>query len=51
MPQTLFRTTRLDLDLLVNNIEPGAVALPDNQRPFVWSNAKVRNLTIRESTS
>lgn len=44
MPRTLFRTTRFDLDLLVKNIDRGDVALPDIQRPFVWSTAKVRDL-------
>ena len=44
MPHTLFRTTRFDLDHLVKNIDRGDVALPDIQRPFVWSTAKVRDL-------
>ena len=44
MPRTLFRTTRFDLDHLVKNIDRGDVALPDIQRPFVWSTAKVRDL-------
>lgn len=29
---------------LVNDIETGRVRLPDIQRPFVWTNAKVRDL-------
>jgi uncharacterized protein with ParB-like and HNH nuclease domain len=29
---------------LVNGIGSGAVRLPDIQRPFVWSNSKVRDL-------
>ena len=44
MPRTLFRTTRFDLDHLVKNIDRGDVALPDIQRLFVWSTAKVRDL-------
>ena len=44
MPRTLFRTTSFDLDHLVKNIDRGDVALPDIQRPFVWSTAKVRDL-------
>lgn len=44
MTRTQFRTTRFDLDLLVQNIKRGDVALPDIQRPFVWPNRKVRDL-------
>ena len=44
MSRTLFRTTRFDLEHLVKNIDRGDVALPDIQRPFVWSTAKVRDL-------
>ena len=44
MSRTLFRTTSFDLDHLVKNIERGDVALPDIQRPFVWSAAKARDL-------
>lgn len=44
MTRTLFRTTRFDLDHLVQNINRGDVALPDIQRPFVWPNRKVRDL-------
>ena len=44
MGRTLFRTTRFDLDHLVKNIDRGEVALPDIQRPFVWSAAKARDL-------
>ena len=44
MPRTLFHTTSFDLDHLVKNIERGDVALPDIQRPFVWSATKVRDL-------
>lgn len=29
---------------LVNGVSSGTVRLPDIQRPFVWSNAKVRDL-------
>jgi hypothetical protein len=44
MSRTLFRTTRFDLDHLIKSIDRGDVALPDIQRPFVWSNRKVRDL-------
>lgn len=44
MTRTLFRTTRFDLDHLVQNIRRGDVALPDIERPFVWPNRKVRDL-------
>lgn len=44
MPRTLFRTTNFNLDYLVKSIERGDVALPDIQRRFVWSAAKVRDL-------
>ncbi len=44
MSETLFTEVRYDLDALVKFIELGELALPDLQRPFVWSNAKVRDL-------
>lgn len=40
----LFTEVRYDLEPLMNLIELGELALPDLQRPFVWSNAKVRDL-------
>lgn len=44
MSETLFTEVRYDLQALVKFIELGELALPDLQRPFVWSNAKVRDL-------
>ena len=40
------RFTKVDYDLgkLINQIELGSIGLPDIQRPFVWKNAKVRDL-------
>ncbi len=44
MSETLFTEVRYELEALVKFIELGELALPDLQRPFVWSNAKVRDL-------
>ncbi|MGH3912945.1 MAG: hypothetical protein ACRDTC_05995 [Pseudonocardiaceae bacterium] len=44
MTRTQFRTCSFNLDLLVESISRGDVALPDLQRPFVWPNRKVRDL-------
>lgn len=44
MARTLFRSTSFTLRHLVDNIDRGDVALPELQRPFVWSNRKVRDL-------
>jgi hypothetical protein len=41
---TVFRSTAFNLRHLVDNISRGDIALPELQRPFVWSNAKVRDL-------
>lgn len=41
---TLYRDTGYTLRYLVTDIEAGRIALPDIQRPFVWSNAKARDL-------
>jgi hypothetical protein len=43
MAKTVFRSTSFTLRHLVDNIR-GDVALPELQRPFVWSNSKVRDL-------
>lgn len=40
----LYRDTGYSLNHLIQNIVDGRVALPDIQRPFVWSAAKVRDL-------
>lgn len=42
--RTLFRSTQFTLRHLVDNIDRGDIALPELQRPFVWSNSKVRDL-------
>lgn len=44
MSETLFKETRYDLGLLIQLVERGEIGLPDIQRPFVWKNAKVRDL-------
>jgi Uncharacterized conserved protein len=42
--KTCFKKVDYALDGLLNYIDIGDVGLPDIQRPFVWSNAKVRDL-------
>ncbi len=42
--KTCFKRVDYDLDGLLHFIDLGDIALPDIQRPFVWSNAKVRDL-------
>jgi hypothetical protein len=44
MSETVFTKVDYDLRTLVNNIGLGVIGLPDIQRPFVWKNAKVRDL-------
>lgn len=44
MSDRLFKEVRYDLGTLINYIEMGEIGLPDIQRPFVWTNAKVRDL-------
>ena len=39
---TCFKRVEYDLSGLLHYIEIGDIGLPDIQRPFVWSNAKVR---------
>lgn len=41
---TLFKQVNYTLGGLAQFIELGQVGLPDIQRPFVWKNAKVRDL-------
>lgn len=41
---TLYRTTDYTLGHLVSDISIGRIGLPDIQRPFVWSRAKIRDL-------
>lgn len=44
MSETVFKEVRYDLGSLVKFIELGEIGLPDIQRPFIWKNAKVRDL-------
>lgn len=40
----IFTTTSYPVGALIADVDLGKIGLPDLQRPFVWSNAKVRNL-------
>src|SRR5438477_13164145 len=42
--KTCFKKVDYELSGLLNYIDIGDIGLPDIQRPFVWSNAKVRDL-------
>jgi Protein of unknown function DUF262 len=42
--KTCFKHVDYDLAGLLHYIDIGEIGLPDIQRPFVWSNAKVRDL-------
>jgi len=44
MSKPLFKEVSYSLSKLVDDIEMGEIGLPDIQRPFVWKNAKVRDL-------
>ena len=44
MTTTLFKEVGYSLSKLIDDIEMGEIGLPDIQRPFVWKNAKVRDL-------
>lgn len=44
MSKTVFTKVDYDLGALVKYIGLGEIGLPDIQRPFVWKNAKVRDL-------
>lgn len=44
MAATLFKEVNYSLSKLTQDIQLGEIGLPDIQRPFVWSNAKVRDL-------
>lgn len=44
MAETIFKKVDLDVRRLVDDIELGKLGLPDIQRPFVWTNVKVRDL-------
>ena len=41
---SVFKITQSPINSLITNIDNGDIALPDLQRPFVWDNAKVRDL-------
>jgi uncharacterized protein with ParB-like and HNH nuclease domain len=43
-PKTCFKKVDYDLSGLLHYIDIGDIGLPDIQRPFVWKNAKVRDL-------
>jgi len=42
--ETLFKEVHYSLGSLISDIRLGRIGLPDIQRPFVWANAKVRDL-------
>ena len=44
MGETLFKKVDYTLMKLIDQIEMGTLGLPDIQRPFVWPDAKVRDL-------
>lgn len=44
MSETIFTKVDHTLGSLTDAIEMGMIGLPEIQRPFVWKNAKVRNL-------
>jgi hypothetical protein len=44
MSYTVFYQVNYSVDTLVDSIEMGVIGLPDIQRPFIWKNAKVRDL-------
>jgi hypothetical protein len=44
MSETVFNKVDYTLGTLMDSIQLGTIGLPDIQRPFVWKNAKVRNL-------
>lgn len=43
-PRTLFKRVDYDLSGLLHYVDIGDIGLPDIQRPFVWTAAKVRDL-------
>ena len=44
MSYTVFNQVNYSLATLISSIDMGTIGLPDIQRPFVWKNAKVRDL-------
>src|SRR5262249_19575345 len=43
--KTCFKRVDYDLSGLLHYLDIGYIGLPDIQRPFVWKNAKVRDLS------
>ncbi len=41
---TLFKTTDYEIKTLIDDVDHGDLALPDIQRPFVWTDTKIRDL-------
>ena len=44
MEATLFKQVGYSLSKLIEDIDIGEIGLPDIQRPFVWTTAKIRDL-------
>ena len=44
MPENVFNQVNYTLQGLIEEISLGKIGLPDIQRPFVWPNAKIRDL-------
>lgn len=44
MTATLFKEVNYSLSKLIEDIDIGEIGLPEIQRPFVWPNARVRDL-------
>ncbi len=44
MPSTVFKQVNFPLSALIESIDLGEIGLPDIQRPFIWKDAKVRDL-------
>jgi hypothetical protein len=44
MGVTLFKEVSYTLNKLIHDIEMGEIGLPELQRPFVWTNKKIRDL-------
>jgi hypothetical protein len=42
--KTCYKHVDYDLSALLHYLDIGDIGLPDIQRPFVWSNSKVRDL-------
>jgi hypothetical protein len=44
MPTSLYKKADYSVERLIDEIDTGEIGLPDIQRPFVWTAAKVRDL-------